>query len=237
MRREWLTTSESSGRWASRGFTLVEVIVVVALIAILAMVGFGELNKVSRREKLANYSIQLTTLLQQAALTVRQRDAVTFVRIGPAYAVGDLHFRDIDIVVDTCCPAATGNGKFEDPKNGATGDSAVKDVLPAKAGMYSMTVPLEQISFSLTSAASPYPMDPTMTWPAGSVADTWVIGVNFRGQTIEKGGTTLPGPAVLSMTHVDMVSGSLTPLINYQTVVNSVWDVAVHRVLADGTNY
>jgi hypothetical protein len=33
------------------------------------------------------------------------------------------------------------------------------------------------------------------------------------------------------MSHPDMVSGSLTPMLNYQLWVNPVWDVSVRRLV------
>jgi prepilin-type N-terminal cleavage/methylation domain-containing protein len=217
-----------SGRGA-RGFTLVEVLVVVVLLGIIAMIAVAELTKISRRERLLGYSMQLTTLFQQAPLMVRQRDAVVFVRIGPVANVvtpqGTLPFRDVQLVADTCCGAAgTGNGSFDDPSLGATGDTVVQTV----------SLPMSELSLSTTALQ---PSIEQSNWSAGgTVDDTWVIGVNFRGQTITPNGAGVTGPALLALTHADMVMGSLKPLLNYQVQINPVWDVTVRRFV-DGKVY
>jgi prepilin-type N-terminal cleavage/methylation domain-containing protein len=214
----------------SAGYSLVEILVVVAIIGFLAVVGIGELNKFSRREELASNANQVSGLLQQAAITLRTRDAVTFVKIGPVYSTTIREearvVRDFQLVADTCCGAGgltVPNGVFDDPTLGATGDTVVQ----------TLTVPVDRISLSTTAIQ---PAIEQANWSAGTVADTWVVGVNFRGQTISRTGVPVGGAVLLSMTHADMIAGSLRPLIAFQHRINPVWEVQLRRTV-DGKTY
>ena len=217
-----------------RGFTLIEMLAVVVVIGITALIGFTEYRKISRREALSVQATQISTLLQQAAVTVRQRDAITWVKIGPAYS--SFHrglptpFRDIQLVVDTCCGAGLavqGNGVFDDPAGpGASKDTVVQTV----------AIPLDDVSFSTTAAPPAIEETNWGTGFLGQEAGSFVLGLNFRGQTIGPNGAAISGMATLSLTHPDMFLGRLTPLVNYQVRVNPIWDVVVRRTV-DGKLY
>jgi prepilin-type N-terminal cleavage/methylation domain-containing protein len=220
-----------------RGYTLVELLAVVAIIGFLAMMGFGELNKVTRREALASASTDLTVLLQQAPVFMRQRDAVAFVRIGAVQTDGFYRgrsgrpYRDVTIHADTCDDAGVANSP-----NGRFNNC---DLVVQTARLQLFEVVLTTTATDDSELQSKIEQLNWTESPSGS--DQWVIGVNFRGQTIGPAGNALGRAAVLSLTHHDMVEvggskAGLKPMVVFETHVDAVWEPSVRR-LVEGKTY
>jgi len=219
----------------TRGFTLIEILVVVVVIAIMAGIGIGELSKISRREALTAMSIQVSALMQQAQVVLRQKDAITFLKLGPTRlgvwrGQQIRNFRDLQLLVDN------GNGTFDDPAGG--GGDTVAQTISISLDEFALSVARELPAVKPFSNTSVLPSGATTVWGTkdscvpctGMQDDTFVIGINFRGQTIGPDGNTITA-ARLGLTHADMANGNLSPLIDYEMSVNPIWEVAVKRTV------
>jgi prepilin-type N-terminal cleavage/methylation domain-containing protein len=91
----------------SSGFTLIEVIVVLALMVILLLFSFPSLLKTIHRSKLLGITSQASVLMQQARFEAIKRNVSVFV-------VADLTYRSISVVTDD-----NGNGVWDIATDGA----------------------------------------------------------------------------------------------------------------------
>src|SRR5262245_58338043 len=79
--RHWSVSCSTEGMRSDRGFTLIEIMVVVALIGILAAIGLPVLSESTNRNAVWTTSEQIGSQIRQArlkAITRNQRFRVTF---------------------------------------------------------------------------------------------------------------------------------------------------------------
>ena len=94
----------------------------------------------------------------------------------------------------------------------------------------------------------PAPYDNCWSNWAASGTD-FVLGLDFQGRTVGPGaigvdasgtaigipGRQIAGPASVNLTHADMVSGAVTPLVVHRVTIGTVWGVRHTRLVQDGT--
>jgi len=194
-------------RRRSRGFSLLEVLIVMAIIGIIAAIGIGQMSTIFRRQRLATSAADLKTVLQSVRTSGQNRNALAFLRIAPPRADGTIPF---DVYLDT-----NGNSQLD-----IGGDLLAQE--------YELQGEL--------SLASPDPDagGPATAWDQWFVraANDYVIACDFLGRTVNP--VTLAQvtrPLTLDLTHDDMVSGTLTPRVTWTLTVNPVWNAALAQRL------
>jgi prepilin-type N-terminal cleavage/methylation domain-containing protein len=173
-----------SGRRLRRGFTLVELVVVLALFGLLALIAGGFVS--------ASW--------QKMRLESTVGDVDTF--LGSAYQQ----------MVDTRGPVFVRLQKDERRIHIAR-DAAFTHVLAE----YDLPA---QVSLSMSSTTG---VD--CNWPATDPTDgPWILSCDTLGRTVDPvTGGVVAGVQTLTMTHVDMVSRRLTPVIRYTVRVLPLW--------------
>ena len=71
-----------------RGFSLVEVMVVVLILGLIAVMGGGEIARAWKRQKLQSASGDVRVLFQRAYSEVFRRGTAVFIQVGPLVTAG-----------------------------------------------------------------------------------------------------------------------------------------------------
>jgi type II secretory pathway pseudopilin PulG len=162
-----------------RGVSLIELLVIVALIGLMAVLTFGEASKTYRKWRLEGAVNETQTFLDSLTRRAQENHRQLFARL-------DGHRL-------TACQSSDGTGVVA-----------------------TLTIP-DYIAFSATD-----PVGLTTTWPVVSSARE--LGCDPRGITLDPAtGAMVAAEQRLTMTHVDMAAGSLTPRIVYSVRISPLW--------------
>ena len=217
-----------------RGFSLVELLVVIAIIAIIAILGGGEIARAWKRQKMQSASTDIKVLFQRALPEMQRRNMRTFVQIGPHTNVAGAKFLPLYLVGD-----ANGNGildGFANPPTALNPDLLIDeyDIIDVgKTGVRGRTGVDQEFSLSdldVTQVRSALWSDNTTNWN-----NARALMCDFQGRAIDTlSGRQIVGPATLVFTHVNVVNGGLFPLPRYVLSINPVWSVRVAKQTSVG---
>lgn len=202
--------------YAQRGVTLIELLVALAIfLMVFAMAGLF-IGPPIKRARLSGAATDLEILAKRVPVQSRtQRSGeglFVFLRADPAS-------RTFDLVADTN-PAPAGDGRFQDPSGGGTTDSLVADVPTFRLP--------DGIVFH--DLAAPY----GGSWAGwGAAGSVFALGIDYQGRTILPVGGQIAAPAVIHLTHADMVAGTLRPFVVHRIAISPVWAVRQTRLVRD----
>ncbi len=225
-------SSRPGCRSPRRGVSLVELLVVLAIMLLIFAIGGVLIGPPLRKARIAAAANELTVLAQRAAIEARtQRGGqglFIFLRATPGTRV-------FELIADTG-GGGGGNGVFADPGSGTAPDSIITAIQPVRLP--------EGIVF--TDLPAPY----DNCWSNWAASGTnYVLGLDFQGRTVGPGamgvdafgtaigipGRQIAGPASVNLTHADMVSGAVTPMVVHRVTIGTVWGVRHTRLVQDGT--
>jgi prepilin-type N-terminal cleavage/methylation domain-containing protein len=197
-----------SKRGRSRGFTLLEALVVVFIVGMVALVSVPEILRTVKMSDLGAVSNDVAAFLQRVPLESQSRGQVMFVRLTGEDVV--TLRRSLQMIADT-----NGNGSLD------VGTDAV---------VQTMEIP-DSVSFSRTTVGD---VDSAFFASTGSgTGKVIALGVDFRGRTILPGGAQIGGLATVSMLHRDMVGtdADLTPAMDFRIEIGPVWNPRVVKLV------
>ncbi len=218
------------GRRGRRGFTLAEVVVVVAILALTIAIGVGSVSSAVKRQRVASAAEDLKTLAARALSTMQDQNRTTFLVVG-RYVAGT--GTDAAVVFD-----ANGNNVCDeaiDPNN----DNLFFEDAPRILVPWRIRIP-EDVALSNSSPTGQV-FNTQWARPATGPVSAALL-CDFMGRAMIPG-VTVPtppataaivgmatGPATVQLSHADMISGDLTPLVTYTVSVTPLFKASVRRV-------
>jgi prepilin-type N-terminal cleavage/methylation domain-containing protein len=212
-----------------RGFSLVELLVVIFILGVVFIIGGSGISRAWKRQKLQSASTDLKILMQRALPEMQRRNMVTFVQIGPLVNNASVRYLPIRLIGD-----ANGNGTLDAAANPATvaspdllideydivvtGKTGVKGVTGVSPDFCLSTLDITQIQ--------------SVRWSSNST--DWTVGrsimCDFQGRAIDvTTGRQLAGDATFVLTHVDVVNRSYMPATRFLVTINPVWSVRIRK--------
>ena len=223
--------SASRGR---SGFSLVEMLVVIFILAIVFIIGGGGIARAWKRQKLQSASTDVKIVMQRALPEMQRRNMVTFVQVGPLVTTAAVRYLPIRLIGD-----ANANGAMDAAANPATVASPdllldeYDIVVTGKSGIKGSTGVSQDFCLStrdITKVQSVLWSNNSTDWTVGRA-----IMCDFQGRAIDvTTGRQLAGEATLVLTHVDVVNRSYLPPTRYILSINPVWSVRVRKQTTAG---
>ncbi len=205
-----------------RGVSLVELLVVLAIMLLIFAMAGVLLGPPLRKARLAAAANDLAVLAQKLPIEGRARRGGQGLFV---YLKGTPGTRRFELIADTGGAVAGGDFIFRDPASGTDPDSVITNIQP-------LQLPEGIVFYDLPA---PY----TANWSNWGVSGAnYVLGLDFQGRTIGPGaagapGRQISGVAAVNLTHADMASGAVTPLIVHRVTIGAVWGVRHTRLVRD----
>lgn len=213
-RRGW---AGGTARGPARGFSLLEALVVLAILLVLFSVGASMISRQTRTAALIGTSNALEGLVQRARIEMQRRGHVVFLRVREKDAGGQ---RQVELWEDT-----NDNRTLQ----AGSGDVLINERPPGGVADYVIpqTVSLSRSDVDAIQQSG---------WEDGG-SGRIVIGVDFLGRAFTPGtGRQIAAVATLTVTHASMVTGGASPMVDYQLRINPVWNAST-RVMVQGTDF
>lgn len=209
---------QAPGRSRRRGVTLIELIVVLAILGLALTFGLSGLNSAFKRQRLNTAAEDLKTLAGRALTEMQNRNVPTFLVFGNYIAdVGT----DVAVVIDT-----NGNGAWDVDKNS---DGLFDDPDNDDEVLWRTRVPVD-VALSSTALATQTFNTQWARPSSGSVSAALMC--DFMGRAMIPGATPamITGPATVQLSHREMITGSLTPQVTYTVSVGPLFKASIARV-------
>jgi prepilin-type N-terminal cleavage/methylation domain-containing protein len=230
--------SARAGARGSRGFSLLEAVVVVAVLGIIVAIGFQQVTKTLQRTALGKASNDLRLLAQRALTEMQRRSVVTFVRIGPAPG----STLRVKLIADTNGPTGVPDGALQDPTDGGGGPfDTLVDSFDITLGA-GQQIALSSVAPNQVEADRwLFDSDGTPAWAdyatTTDIARDRVLMCDLHGRTVRPDtGLQIDRAAGLRFTHVNILAGTLQPPVRYELHISPVWSVQVVRQVKNSAN-
>ncbi len=211
-----------------RGVSLVELLVVLAIMLLIFAMAGVLIGPPLRKARLAAAANDLAVLASgppiEARTQARGAGAVHLPARRPR-RTGPSSWSRTRVDAIAAAPGAPDGRLPGSDRGGTDPDSSITAIQP-------VSLP-EGIVF--TDLPAPYDNCWTNWGVSGA---SLVVGLDYQGRTIGPGAGTLPGRQItglasVNLTHADMASGAVTPLIVHRLTIGAVWGVRHTRLVKD----
>lgn len=224
------------------GFSLVEMLVVMAILAILFVVGGLEISRAWKRQKLQSAATDVKILMQRAVPEMQRRGVRTWIQVGAVVKNASVTYVPITLNGDV-----TGNGPADcaaNPPTVACPNLLIAEydiVVTGKTGVLGTTGVGRDFCLSTDDPTVPSNLSEIQSTLWSDDSTPWTaarsLECDFQGRTLNTAtGLQLAGPATLVLTHVNMLDGSLLPMTRYVLSINPVWSVRVQKQIRNAVN-
>lgn len=214
-----------------QGFSLLELIVVVAILGLTAVIGVTNISAAVRRQRLGTAAEEVKNLAGRALTEMQNRNSPTFLVFGRY--VTDIG-TDVAVILDT-----DEDGDLDEAID-PNGDGLFDDTAAALLLWRTRIPPDVFLSRDSTNASvvwagageQPQLRAPDVDPTAPDLLFTRALACDFRGRALVPGAAPemIRGAARIQLTHRDMVAGSLTPSVVYTVTIAPLFKATVTRV-------
>ena len=201
-----------------RGFSLVEILIVIAILGIAFSLGLSGLNSILKRQRLNRAAEDIKATAARTLTEMQNRNQPTFLVVGKYVADKGT---DVAVVLD-----ANGDGTLNEA-NDPNGDGLFDDAAPTVV-LWRARVPVD-VALSNTGLTA-QTFNTQWERPSAGPASA-VLLCDFLGRAvIPTTGAMITGPATVQLSHREMISGSLTPLVTYTVSIGPLFKTSLARV-------
>jgi prepilin-type N-terminal cleavage/methylation domain-containing protein len=224
-----------------KGFTLIEVLVVIAILGIIALIVTLNVSSAIKRQRLEAGASQLQSFIEGAAIYARERSSGVFVWLhqGNAPGGGGDQWWYCYLIQDNGDDIL--NYQINDPNavppgNGPDGDTYI---ISEKVGLEGgIALPFDIVIHPTTGQPNVAPVSDDAggwpgfnNWPVFNNNDFYLLcdprGLPFNPNVPVQ----IVQPTTISITHREMAAGELSQKIRYDITISPLWHTKVDQVL------
>ena len=227
-------------RNAEKGFTLVEMLIVVAIMALIAGIATIGISSTLKRQRLDAAGFQLQSLIESASSYARGNSTAVFVwlaqRGAPGGGTGNWWY--CYLIQDTNGNSVLNytivNANASPPGNGA--DTWIDT---EKAGLEgNIYLPQDLVLAAQNGQPNQVPPSLPGQWPGPNNwpknGNDYILMCDPRAYPYNSTlatATQITQPTAISITHQEMVSGALVPRYRYDITVSPLWHTRIDKVM------